>query len=238
MNNCLLVCNNSTNEVEAYAPADGRMLYRKPTGVPVLDLLHEPRMAGSDSFLCFIEKAWQAVLVWPTSHDLFNIEITGEPVVLAMHGQQVLGVGVLDPMGHVRIIIFCLHTKKPFATFTIKEAGVPDDMSFHPNGSMIILSVHNTVAVYNFMGQRLSLFGTNILLSGHVSLGFDKDANLLAVDMTAKRLYIMNCTTGNVINSVQQGLVHPTAVAAFQDKIYVLDTGIGKLQTFSKELAC
>jgi DNA-binding beta-propeller fold protein YncE len=232
MTDCLLVCNNSTNEVEAYAP-DGRMLYRKPTGVPVLDLLHEPRMAGSEAFLCFIEKAWQGVLVWPTSHDFFKIKIIGEPVVLAMHG-QVLGVGVVDAMGQVRITIFLLPTKVQFATFAIKEAGIPDDMSFHPDGTMIIFSVHNTVAVYNFMGQRLSSFGKNILLSGHVSLGFDKDANLLAVDMTAKRLYIMNCSTGSVISSIHQGLVHPTAVAAFQDMIYVLDTGSGKLQTFTK----
>jgi hypothetical protein len=52
--------------------------------------------------------------------------------------------------------------------------------------------------------------------------------------MTAKRLHVINCTTGSVISSVNQGFVHPTAVAAFKDKIYVLDTGAGKLQTFTK----
>jgi hypothetical protein len=235
MKDRLLVCNNNTNEIEAYCPVGGSLLYRKPTGVPVLDLLHEPRMAGSEAYLCFIEKAWQGVVVWLPSYANFTLGVAGEPVVLALHNKM-LGVGAVDFKGRTTITIFCLRARKPSVVFKMDEAGVPDDMSFHPDGSMIVVSVRNVVAMYNLSGQRVSSFGKNILMPGHVSIGFDRDANVLAMDMTAKRLHVINCTSGSVISSFEQGFVHPTAVAAFKDTIYVLDTGAGKLQTFHQIL--
>jgi hypothetical protein len=232
----VLLCNNNANEMETYCFESGRLLDVQPTHLKVKDLLHEPRMAGTLQYTCFIEKSIAAVTVKPANKNAFTLQLQeqSEPVVVAMHSFM-LAVGTMHANTCFNVQIFCLHSRLVLKTFPVLEAdGVPDDMAFHPTGGLLFVSQGGRMYVYSLDGQLLHDFEVAKQRT-HLALSVAQTQQVSVLDMADKHFRTYNPVNGELIHSAHTHARHPIAVSTFEDVVHVLDAGRARLFTYVLE---
>jgi len=220
----VMLCNNNANTVESFCTVSGTWLTSEPTNLAPVDLMHEPRMAADDNFICLIERFTGHVVVkccvgWGTVKLPVH---AGQPVAVAVHGQ--LAAVCCTASGKQRVVVICLQSKSVEHCFKVHIPGQPDAMKFDPTGTTILMTCGDTVYECDMDGVCVRTFGDMFLAPGHLDLNFDFQRNILVSDMTSRRVVIFD-RFGNFKDASGSGLVHPTAVCAHHQYVHILDTG-------------
>jgi hypothetical protein len=237
----IILCNNATNELEAYCWRTGQQQGCVSTGMRARDLIHEPRMAGNASVICLAEKQVPYIVLKYASGCNAAVPLppsAGPPSALAVSGTHVAvaceGRGEAAALVLVRI---CLHS---LAVSTVRmRVLVPapvDSMAFDLSGAHLLLAQGQTIQKVKMdvaNAQTLARFGGGVFLRrGHIGLGLDACENVYATDMKAAALHVFT-RDGELLATPAVPLIHPTAVACGGGYVHVMD--YGDIKSFAVE---
>ena len=242
----LILCNNATNELEAYCWRTGQQQGSVSTGMRALDLLHEPRIAGNGAVVCIVEKQVPYIVLRYVSGCNAAVPLpawAGEPAALAVNSQQVAVVcqaagsgsgSGSGSDGHRRLVIvlISLHTLEvtcvPIATTCMQP---PHSVHFDTSGLHLLLASSQAIVKLALAtGEQVLRFGANALCArtGHVGLDYCAQ-HAYVTDMKGQALHVFTAA-GELLTSPPIMLNAPTAVACYEDMIHILD--YGKVRTY------
>lgn len=228
----IIVCNNSTNALEAYNWQTGALLGSEHTGLWPVDLVHEPRMAGNARVICLAEKhVPYVVLKYVVGVKTVAVPLppsAGEPVAVAV-GPTHAAITCSKHGRHVCVMVHLFSLEVTHYALPLLKAP-PDSMLFCGQGTRLLFAAGKQVVHVHAERGKVARFSGGFQ-AGHLGISMNAVKDVYVTDMRAKTLCVLRHGGQARSTVVTAKLHHPTAVTCHQDTVHVLD--YGRIHTYA-----